>query len=172
MPASGAKWSRCWLPSKRRAISCSSRRWAADGPVLGEQFGVYQIVQKIGEGGMGVVYQGVRNDDQFRKLVAIKVVKRGMDTEYVLERFHNERQILAHFDHPNIAKLLDGGVTADGRPYVVMEFIAGRPIDEYCDAERLSVPARLELFLKVCSAVRTRIRTWWCIAISSRATCW
>src|SRR5437870_4275584 len=65
--------------------------------VLGEQCGVYQIVQKIGEGGMGVVYQGVRNDDQFRKLVAIKIVKRGMDTDYVLERFHNERQILAHF---------------------------------------------------------------------------
>ena len=103
-------------------------------PGRGEQFGVYQIVQKIGEGGMGVVYQGVRNDDQFRKLVAIKVVKRGMDTDYVLERFHNERQILAHFDHPNIAKLLDGGVTGDGRPYVVMEFIAGLPIDEYCDA--------------------------------------
>jgi non-specific serine/threonine protein kinase/serine/threonine-protein kinase len=126
---------------------------AGDGPVLGEQFGVYQIVQKIGEGGMGVVYQAVRNDDQFRKLVAIKVVKRGMDTDYVLERFHNERQILAHFDHPNIAKLLDGGVTPDGRPYVVMEFIAGRPIDEYCASEHLSIPARLELFLKVCSAV-------------------
>ena len=94
---------------------------------------------------MGIVYQGVRNDDQFRKLVAIKVVKRGMDTEYVLERFHNERQILAHFDHPNIAKLLDGGVTADGRPYVVMEFIAGRPIDEYCDlrADVDEVGARL-----------------------------
>src|SRR5581483_10680969 len=121
--------------------------------VVGEQCGVYQIIQKIGEGGMGVVYQAVRNDDQFRKLVAIKVVKRGMDTDYVLERFHNERQILAHFDHPNIAKLLDGGVTADGRPYVVMEFIAGQPIDEYCDARRLDVQARLELFLKVCSAV-------------------
>jgi non-specific serine/threonine protein kinase/serine/threonine-protein kinase len=120
---------------------------------LGEQCGVYQIIQKIGEGGMGVVYQAVRNDDQFRKLVAIKVVKRGMDTDYVLERFHNERQILAHFDHPNIAKLLDGGVTNDGRPYVVMEFIAGRPIDEYCDAERLDIRARLDLFLKVCSAV-------------------
>src|SRR5690242_8871433 len=80
-----------------------------DSPALGEQLGVYQIVQKIGEGGMGVVFQGVRNDDQFRKLVAIKVVKRGMDTDYVLERFQNERQILAHFDHPNIAKLLDGG---------------------------------------------------------------
>jgi non-specific serine/threonine protein kinase/serine/threonine-protein kinase len=126
---------------------------APDEAVVGEQCGVYQIIQKIGEGGMGVVYQAVRNDDQFRKLVAIKVVKRGMDTDYVLERFHNERQILAHFDHPNIAKLLDGGVTADGRPYVVMEFIAGRPIDEYCDAERLDIPARLQLFLKVCSAV-------------------
>jgi non-specific serine/threonine protein kinase/serine/threonine-protein kinase len=124
-----------------------------DSPGFGDRLGVYQIVQKIGEGGMGVVYQAVRNDDQFHKLVAIKVVKRGMDTEYVLERFHNERQILAHFDHPHIAKLLDGGVTPDGLPYVVMEFIAGRPIDEYSDAERLSVNARLELFLKVCSAV-------------------
>ena len=104
-----------------------------DSPGRFEQLGVYQVVQKIGEGGMGVVYQAVRNDDQFRKLVAIKIVKRGMDTDYVLERFQNERQILAHFDHPNIAKLLDGGVTSDGRPYVVMEFIAGVPIDEYCD---------------------------------------
>src|SRR5258708_2702542 len=89
----------------------------------GERLGIYQILQTIGEGGMGTVYQAVRDDDQFRKLVAIKVVKRGMDTGFILRRFHNERQILAHFDHPHITKLIDGGATADGRPYFVMDFI-------------------------------------------------
>ncbi|HZT33639.1 MAG TPA: serine/threonine-protein kinase [Bryobacteraceae bacterium] len=125
----------------------------AEKPAPGDRLGVYQIVQKIGEGGMGVVFQAVRDDDQFRKLVAIKVVKRGMDTAYILERFHNERQILAHFDHPSIAKVLDGGATPDGRPYVVIEFVAGQPIDEYCDSQGVGVRQRLELFLKVCGAV-------------------
>ena len=119
----------------------------------GQRLGIYQILQTIGEGGMGTVYHAVRDDDQFRKLVAIKVVKRGMDTDFILRRFHNERQILAHFDHPHITKLLDGGVTPDGRPYFVMDFIAGDPIDIYCENHSLTVRERLELFLKVCSAV-------------------
>ena len=119
----------------------------------GERLGIYQILQTIGEGGMGTVYHAVRDDDQFRRLVAIKVVKRGMDTDFILRRFHTERQILAHFDHPHITKLLDGGVTPDGRPYFVMDFIAGDPIDVYCEAHSLSVREKLELFLKVCSAV-------------------
>jgi non-specific serine/threonine protein kinase/serine/threonine-protein kinase len=119
----------------------------------GTKLGIYRVVQKIGEGGMSVVYQAIRDDDQFRKLVAVKVLKRGMDTEFLVQRFHNERQILAHFDHPNIAKLLDGGTTSDGRPYFVMEFIAGDAIDAYCDAHHLPTTPRLQLFLKVCAAV-------------------
>lgn len=122
-------------------------------PGPGDVLGVYRIVQKIGEGGMSMVYQAIRDDDQFRKLVAVKILKRGMDTEQLLRRFHNERQILAHFDHPHIAKLLDGGTTPDGRPYFVMEFIAGESIDTFCDSRRLPVRERLNLFLKICAAV-------------------
>src|SRR5262249_44453720 len=87
------------------------------------------------------------------KLVVIKVVKRGMDTDYILRRFFREREILAHFDHPNIGKLLDVGTTSDGRPYFVMEFIGGLPIDEYCDQKKVPIRERLELFLKVCATV-------------------
>ncbi len=120
----------------------------------GTTFGVYEVVQALGEGGMGTVYQAVRNDEQFRKVVAIKFVKPGMDTEYVLERFHKERQILAHLDHPNIAKVLDAGTTPAGRPYFVMEFVPGLPIDEYCDQQRLPIGDRVRLFRQVCAAVQ------------------
>jgi len=120
----------------------------------GMDIGPYRIVQTIGEGGMGVVYQGVRVDDIYRKLVALKIVARGLRTRDSLRKFETERHILAHLDHPNIAKLLDGGTTADGQPWFVMDFIAGTPIDEYCDEQRLGIPARLKLFLTVCSAVQ------------------
>ena len=117
----------------------------------GRRIGNYQVVQLIGEGGMGSVYQALRED--IRKLVAIKVVKRGFETEFVLSRFANERQILAHFDHPYITKFLDSGITADGRPYFVMEFIAGDQIDRYCDSHGLTTRERLQLVQKVCSGV-------------------
>ncbi|HEX4499084.1 MAG TPA: serine/threonine-protein kinase [Thermoanaerobaculia bacterium] len=94
-----------------------------------------------------------RADQEFRQSVAIKVVRRGMDTEEIVRRFRSERQILAHLDHPNIARLFDGGTTEDGRPYFVMEHVEGVPIDEYCRDRKLPVPARLELFRQVCSAV-------------------
>jgi eukaryotic-like serine/threonine-protein kinase len=119
----------------------------------GADLGPYRIVQLIAEGGMGAVYQAVRVDDLYRKVVAIKVIRRGMHGDYALKRFDTERQILAHLDHPNIAKLLDGGATPDGRPYFVMDFIAGTPIDQYCDARRLTTGERLTFFLTVCSAV-------------------
>ena len=119
----------------------------------GSSLGPYRIVQLIAEGGMGSVYQAVRVDDLYRKVVAVKVVRRSVYGEYALKRFDTERQILAHLDHPSIARLLDGGTTPDGRPYFVMDFIAGTPIDEYCDARRLTVAERLKLFLTVCSAV-------------------
>jgi non-specific serine/threonine protein kinase/serine/threonine-protein kinase len=117
----------------------------------GQRIGQYQIVQEVGEGGMGFVYQALRED--IRKLVAIKVVKQEMRSGFGINRFFAERQILAHLDHPYVTKLLDSGLSTDGRPYFVMEFIAGEEIDVYCDRRRLSTRARLELFLKVCAGV-------------------
>jgi tetratricopeptide (TPR) repeat protein len=114
----------------------------------------YRILEKIGTGGMGEVYRAVRADGQFTKEVAIKFVRGGFDTAFVLERFRNERQILASLDHPNIAHLLDGDTTDDGVPYLVMELVKGAPIDEYCDRHRLAVTQRLRLFRDVCSAVQ------------------
>ena len=120
----------------------------------GLRLGVYQVLEEIGRGGMGEVYRAVRADGQFTKEVAIKLVRGGFDTASVLERFRNERQILASLDHPNIARLLDGGTTEDGVPYLVMELIEGKPIDQYCDEHRLSITKRLHLFQQVCGAVQ------------------
>ena len=119
----------------------------------GASLGPYCIVQLIAEGGMGAVYQAVRVDDLYRKVVAVKIVRHCFSGKYALKRFETERQILAHFDHPSIAKLLDAGTTPDGRPYFIMDFIAGRPIDIWCDQRCLSTRRRLELFLKVCAGV-------------------
>jgi serine/threonine protein kinase len=121
---------------------------------IGERIGAYEIVEVIAHGGMGTVYLGRRADEEFRKKVAIKLVKRGMDTDFVLRRFRTERQILASVEHPNIARLLDGGVTGDGQPYFVMEYVEGQPLLDYCDTRRLSTTQRLSLFLDVCSAVQ------------------
>jgi eukaryotic-like serine/threonine-protein kinase len=121
---------------------------------LGERVGAYRILREIGRGGMGSVYLAARADEAYEKQVAIKVIRRGMDTEEVVRRFRSERQILAKLDHPNIARLLDGGATEDGRPYFVLEHVEGRPIDEYCEAERLSLRERLDLMLDICSAVQ------------------
>lgn len=125
-----------------------------DDPLEGGLVGPYRIVERVGAGGMGVVYRAVRADDQYRKEVALKLVRRGMDTEQVLGRFRTERQILANLDHPHIARLLDGGVAPDGRPYLVMEFVDGLPIDTWCARRELPLRARLELFLTVCAAVQ------------------
>jgi eukaryotic-like serine/threonine-protein kinase len=125
---------------------------AVDGWV-GRRVGPYRILELIGAGGMGEVYRAIRADDAYRKQVAIKVVRLGQNTLPFLYRFKAERQILASLDHPNIARLLDGG-TSDGLPYFVMELIHGRPIDEYCRQSSLTVRERLSVFLKVCSAVQ------------------
>ncbi len=103
---------------------------------------------------MGVVYLGVREDGQFRQRVAIKVLKRGMDTEEILRRFELERQLLAALNHPNIARLYDAGSTDDGLPYFAMEFVEGMPLNRYCDRNHLSIEERLNLFLTICSAVQ------------------
>lgn len=121
--------------------------------MIGQHIGLYVITREIGRGGMGSVYLATRVDDQFEQQVAIKVVRRGMDTDLVLARFRNERQILAGFDHPNIARLFDGGSTETGLPYFIMEYVEGRSINEYCDSHRLSTATRLELFRTVCAAV-------------------
>ena len=119
----------------------------------GQRIGAYRVVREIGRGGMGTVYLAERADEEFEKRVAIKLIRRGMDSDEIVRRFRSERQILAHLDHENIAKLLDGGTTEDGRLYFVMESVEGQPIDEYCDSRKLSTRERLELFQKVCSAV-------------------
>ena len=115
--------------------------------------GAYHLLHEIAHGGMGAVYLAERSDEEYQKRVAIKLIRRGMDTDRVLARFRTERQILASLDHPNIARLLDGGTTDDGLPYFVMEYIEGEPIDVYANARQLTVVERLELFLPVCSAV-------------------
>jgi serine/threonine protein kinase/tetratricopeptide (TPR) repeat protein len=119
----------------------------------GRRIGPYQIVGPIGAGGMGEVFRAFRVDE-YRKEVAIKLVRAGQDSGFVVSRFKNERQILASLDHPNIARLLDGGSTEDGVPYFVMELIDGQPIDEYCDSKQLATAERLTLFLQVSSAVQ------------------
>jgi eukaryotic-like serine/threonine-protein kinase len=123
-------------------------------PMIGQRVGAYRIEREIGRGGMGAVYEAMRADNVFRRRVAIKLVKRGMDTDFILRRFRNERQILAALDHVNIARLLDGGSTDEGLPYFVMEYIQGQPLYAYCDEQRLTVAERLRLFLSVCDAIR------------------
>ena len=122
-------------------------------PMAGRRIGPYAVVREIGRGGMGAVYLAVRADDEYEKEVAIKVVKRGMDTDVVLRRFREERQILANLAHPSIAGLLDGGTTEEGQPYLVLEYIEGQPIDRHCQAGKLTVRERLLLFRGVLAAV-------------------
>jgi serine/threonine protein kinase/tetratricopeptide (TPR) repeat protein len=122
--------------------------------IAGKRVGAYRILREIGHGGMAVVYLGERDDQTYRKQVAIKMVKSGIDTEQLLQRFRNERQTLAVLDHSNIVKLLDGGSSEDGSPYLVMEYVEGVPIDQYCDLHKLSIDERLRLFREVCSAVQ------------------
>ena len=120
---------------------------------LGTRLGVWKIIGDIGEGGMSRVCLAERDDGQFQQRAAVKILKRGMDTDLILRHFQMERQILAGMHHPHIARLLDGGVTASGRPYFVMELIEGERIDEYAESRKLSPPDRARLFQQVCSAV-------------------
>ena len=122
--------------------------------LLGQRIGPYQIVEQIGFGGMGEVYRAFRPDDEYLEQVAIKLMCAGQNSDFVIHRFKDERQILASLDHPNIARLLDGGRTEEGVPYFVMELIHGQPIDKYCDEHKLPITDRLRLFLQVCSAVQ------------------
>ncbi|HQR36640.1 MAG TPA: protein kinase [Blastocatellia bacterium] len=120
----------------------------------GQKIGPYQLLNEVGRGGMGVVYRAVRADDEYRQQVAIKLVWPGPQNAELLRRFRRERQILANLDHPNIARLLDGGSTEQGWPYLVMEYIQGVPITQYCQQRELPLRERLTLFRDVCSAVQ------------------
>ncbi len=124
------------------------------GAWIGRRAGAYQIVERIGAGGMGEVYRAYRADDQYQKQVAVKLLRAGHSPSFLLARFKQERQVLASLDHPNIARLLDGGATPDGVPYFVMELIEGEPIVAYAERRNLSLFERLKLFLQVCSAVQ------------------
>ncbi len=119
-----------------------------------EKIGDYKILREIGRGGMGAVYEAVRENKDFRRRVALKVIKRGMDTDTVVSRFRVEQKILASLEHSFIARFLDGEMTADGLPFYAMEFVEGEPIDDYCAAKNLSIDERLKLFREVCAAVQ------------------
>ncbi|MHB1328949.1 MAG: protein kinase domain-containing protein [Gemmatimonadales bacterium] len=119
-----------------------------------DRVGVYKLVRLIGSGGMGSVYEAIREGDGFQHRVALKLIRLGMDSDSALQRFRQERQILARLQHPNIATLLDGGTTDDGRPYVVIEYVEGMPLLEYCDRHQLGVRARIALLRQVAAAVQ------------------
>src|SRR5262249_24487305 len=127
------------------------------GPAAGEEpghlLGPYKLVQQLGEGGMGTVWMAEQNEP-VRRLVALKVIKPGMDSQQVLARFEAERQALALMDHPNIARVFDAGRTDTGRPYFVMELVKGVPLTKYCDEHRLTPNERLELFIPICEAIQ------------------
>jgi len=119
----------------------------------GKRIGPFRIEHVLGMGGMGTVYLAIRDDDEFKMKVALKLINQGMDNKAFVSRFLHERQILADLSHPNIARLIDGGTTEEGLPYLAMEYVEGEPIDIYCKREKLDIRQRLELFNKVCAAV-------------------
>ncbi|MBZ0266751.1 serine/threonine protein kinase, partial [bacterium] len=125
-----------------------------EGPSrVGSRIGPWRLASEIGRGGMGSVYLAERDDGEFQSRVALKIIRRGMDSDEILRRFRGERQILARLDHPHIARFLDGGLTEDGVPWFTMEYVDGIPIDRYCDERSLSIEGRLALFDDVCRAV-------------------
>ena len=132
----------------------SDRASGPDVPGPGSRLGSYRLLEEIGHGGMGIVFRATRDDENFTKEVAIKLIDPGRRSEEILKRFRAERQILAMLDHPHIARLIDGGVGPDGSPFLVMDYVNGRPLIDYCDHHRLDVEARLRLFLAVCDAVQ------------------
>ena len=151
LEASDATWKLGRFGRGEEAMPVAESTSPVDAP-LPKRIGGFRISRELGRGGMGVVYLGERDDD-FHQRAAIKVVKRGMDTDEILGRMRHERRILASLEHPNIARLIDGGTTDDGRPYFAMEFIEGRDLLEWATLHRLSLERRIRLFLEICSAV-------------------
>ena len=144
--ASGGPWG-------GRLARSLGRELSAEEDLTGQLLGGYRLLRELGRGGMAVVYLAEREASDFHQLVALKVLQPGMDRDSVVRRFHLEKQILALARHPNIAHLLDAGVSDDGRAFIVMEYVEGQPIDVFCDAGRLTVRQRIRLFLKVARAV-------------------
>ena len=136
------------------AADASLLRIDSDASRTGNRIGPYRILREIGRGGMGAVYLAERVDEQYRQQVAIKLIKPGLGGEPIQRRFRNEMQILADLNHANIARLFDGGETPDGLPYLVMEYVEGSPINQYCDEKQLSIEQRLKIFCTVCAAVQ------------------
>jgi serine/threonine protein kinase len=125
----------------------------ASSSEIGGKVGPYQLVRELDSGGMGVVYLAVRSDNQYFQIVAIKMIRRGVASSAVIQRFRDERQMLATLTHPNIGVILDGGETEDGRPFIVMEYVEGQPITAASAARGLGVRQKIDLFRSVCSAV-------------------
>jgi serine/threonine protein kinase len=144
-----------------RAVAAEERGLAraADYEPAGRRVGAWEIVRPLGRGGMGEVYLAVRADDAFRKQAALKLIRPGLATAETAGRFRAERQVLAGLEHPSIARLLDGGTDQHGLPYLVMEYVDGQPIDEYCERNDLDLRQRLDLFLTVCGAVAAAHRS-------------
>lgn len=132
----------------------ADRLWSGGSATVGQRLGAYRLVEVIGRGGMGVVYRAVRDRDDFQHTVAVKVLPGALFSRKAMARFRNERRILAGLEHPNIARLLDGGATSDGVPYVIMEYVDGIPIDRYCEENGLDLEARIRLFVTLCDAVQ------------------
>jgi eukaryotic-like serine/threonine-protein kinase len=146
-------------PLEECAEHATARLWQHEPSQIGRRIGAYVVSRELGRGGMGAVYLADRADGQFEKQVAIKVLKRGTDTDEVLQRFASERHILARLDHPNIARLLDAGTTDDGLPYVVMEYVAGAPVTRFVRERELSIDETIAVFLKICAAVEVAHRS-------------
>ena len=127
--------------------------WASGEEELGRKFGPYRLADEIGHGGMSSVYLAFREDDHYRQTVAVKLIRKGMDTPEIRSRFRRERQILANLNHEHIAQVFDGGTTPEGLPYIVMEYIEGQTVDQFCNENALSMHHRIQIFQKICGAV-------------------
>ena len=141
------------MPQSAPATPSTPRLSQIRPPSVDQHVGPYRLVRELGRGGMGLVFLAVRDDGTFRKNVALKVLLQERVNEEFLQRFRQERQVLAALDHPNIARILDGGDTTEGMPYYVMEFVEGKPIEQYCEKQRVALAERIRLFQQVCSAV-------------------
>jgi eukaryotic-like serine/threonine-protein kinase len=147
---------RAW-EAEHETVQLDPEAEAADGDtdrLIGERLGAFEVIERIGRGGMGIVYRGERRGDDFSQTVALKLIRRGFDFDDVQARFVRERRILARLSHPNIARFIDGGVAPDGRPWFALEFVQGEPITRWCDLRRLDIRARVQLFLQVSAAVQ------------------